>query len=126
MASRFINYRKMRELTEAAKNGNAAAKNIIDQYMGDQPDMEIIEGLINDYYGNAGIDTLAKVEDPHDEDEELELQGISETFDEGTDGKTDELTQQAQESIGDGMEQTLDISADLDRELDGLVDSDQP
>ena len=72
MASRFINYRKMRELTEAAKNGNAAAKNIIDQYMGDQPDMEIIEGLINDYYGNAGIDTLAKVEDPHDEDEELE------------------------------------------------------
>ena len=132
MASRFINYRKLRELQEAARNGNEKAKVIIDKYMDDSPDMDSIDRLLDDYYGNAGIDTLASTTQSVDEvndaisermeepNEEIDVEGIEEL---GEQEPIEEDVQAIPEQQIQG--QPIDISADLDRELDGLIDDNE-
>lgn len=140
MASRFINYKKLRELQEAARGGNEKAKVIIDKYMDDSPDMDSIERLIDDYYGNAGIDALANTTESVDEvneaiserleepSEEVDVEGIEEL---GVQEPEESVEQPAveQEAVIDeqpAVEQPIiDISADLDKELDGLIDDNE-
>ena len=160
MANRFINYRKFKELTEASKNGNPKAKAIIDKYMEDKPDMDAIDRLMEDYYSEAGIDTLKQampepepepvphkpfVSDPYTEvpDEALEGDFSMEPVPEEIPGqpeseiKEPEMpevipepepeipeTEIAEPEIPAETEAFPDISADLDRELDGLFDAD--
>ena len=132
MASRFINYRKFRELQEAARNGNEKAKIIIDKYMGDSPDMDSIDRLLDEYYGNAGIDTLANTTQSVDEvneaisermeepNEEIDVEGIEEL---GVQEPVEEEPQIIPEQPI--QDQPIDISADLDKELDGLIDDNE-
>lgn len=132
MASRFINYRKFRELQEAARNGNEKAKIIIDKYMGDSPDMDSIDRLLDEYYGNAGIDTLTNTTQSVDEvneaisermeepNEEIDVEGIEEL---GVQEPVEEEPQIIPEQPI--QDQPIDISADLDKELDGLIDDNE-
>jgi len=115
MASKFINYRKLKELQEASRNGNEKARIIIDKYMSDKPDMESIDRLLDDYYSKAPIETLEKASEPLPQVEEPTA--------------PEEIETQAEEAaveVGNeaGLEE-VDISADLDRELDGLIDVDE-
>lgn len=119
---RFIDYKKFEDIRKAAANGNAQAKNIIDKYMDDDPDMDSVERLINEYYGNAGIDSLKEAMKAEDADEQIKEAtedafvpepDIPEEFEED-----EQVVQQDMPSIA-----PIDISADLDKELDGIIDA---
>lgn len=131
MANKFINYRKLTELREASKNGNDKAKVILDKYMQPSPDMESIDRLLDEYYGSSSIETLEKVEQkplpevgepiaPESVEEEAEAEAGA-IMDEAI-GEVDPT---AESGMPEYVEQPLDISADLDRELDGLIDVDE-
>lgn len=122
-----IPYKKIKELMEASKNGNPKAKAIMDKYLEEKPDYEAINRLMDDYYGNAGMDTLAKVEPmPEATPETVEpeepiapegdVMGAEETFPE-------EPAQEVDVTIPEV--QPVDITGDLDRELEGLIDEDE-
>ncbi len=158
MATRFINAKKLNELLTAAKNGDAQAKNIVDKYMDDDPDMDSIERLLTSYYG---LDSADGEEKPamDDLDGEIACEPLSQEDEEAlkksaADAKAEEefdpddpdFAQEApaveEEPIHGPAEnpepvhepeimeeekpaiQPVDISADLDRELDGLLDGD--
>lgn len=116
--SRFINYKTLKELQDAAQNGNEIARNIIDKYMSDSYDMDSIERLMDEYYGNASIEDLpAPKEEPKVEEEKPE--NIEEEIQEDIieDAGIEEPTELADTPI--------DISSDLDKELDGLIDDNE-
>ena len=150
MATRFINAKKLNELLEASRNGDAQAKNIIDKYMDDNPDMDSIERLLNGYYG---LDSANEAETPVPDD--LEAENADETDSETEEvspidakaeadfdpndpdfAQTGEEAEDAEEedekpteepkeeAMPEGIVSPVDISADLDRELDGLIDND--
>lgn len=150
MASRFINARKLRELREAMKNGNEKAKVIIDKYMEDKPDMESIDRLLDEYYSDAGIDTLAAVAEPEPEKAPEQSPAIEDGFTsdpymdvpDPADAPTEiheEIkpaeTKPAMEELPETPDPQPeveapapafpDITGDLDRELDGLIDIDE-
>ena len=145
MPMRFINAKKLNELLAAAKNGDAQAKNIVDKYMDDNPDMDSIERLLNEYYGLkteeetpvapaseepepeaeepvSKIDAKAEAEfDPDDPDFAQESPIVEEgASDEPDEAKLKEEVPAVEEAPA--PIQPVDISADLDRELDGLLD----
>ncbi len=166
MAMRFINAKKLNELLAAAKNGDAKAKNIIDKYMDDDPDMDSIERLLNDYYGLSSpneaekpvsddleeekadetvsdeekpiskIDAKAEAEfDPEDPDfaqtspvtEEEPIHGSTENPEPVHEPEIEEEPKEEESPIVEEEPtsiQPVDISADLDRELNGLLDND--
>lgn len=132
MADRFIKINQMRELQEASKNGNPQAKNILDKYMERRPDMESVYRLIDEYY--KGIPTQPVQEEPIVKPDNAQV--IEE--------KAEPVEEKAQEDVAiipdegkvesqiDAIENAdcltsdnvpVDISADLDRELDGLIDN---
>ena len=166
MAMRFISAKKLNELLAAAKNGDAKAKNIIDKYMDDNPDMDSIERLLNDYYGLSSpdeaekpvsddsesetadepvsddeepiskIDAKAEAEfDPDDPDfaqtslavEEEPIHGPTENPEPVHEPEIEEESKEEEPAIEEeeAIIQPVDISADLDRELDGLLDTDE-
>lgn len=112
--SKFINYKQLKELQEAAKNGNEMAKSIIDKYMDEKPDMDSIGRLMDEYYGKAPIETLEQVEETKIEPDNLNT--IEETAETKDSLIPDNPMAEEQEPI--------DISTDLDAELDGLIDTD--
>lgn len=139
MAIKFINYKKLKELQGAAKGGNEQAKNIIDKYMDKNPDMDSIERLLDDYYKGIALppvteepivppmqpsENIVQEEAPTQEaieendivekPEEADLEQFAE---ETVEGATDVPTMES--------ENVVDISVDLDRELDGLIDNDE-
>ena len=116
--SKFITYKQLKELQEAAKNGNEMAKNIIDKYMDEKPDMDSIGRLMDEYYGAAPIETLEKLEEQPAEQPQEQMEQPKEP---------EELPEQPTEEapLESQMEQPIDISADLDVELDGLIDDDE-
>ena len=152
MAMRFISAKKLNELLAAAKNGDAKAKNIIDKYMDDNPDMDSIERLLNDYYGLnspdeaekpvsddeepvSKIDAKAEAEfDPDDPDfaqtsptvEEEPIHGPTENPEPVHEPEIEEEPKEEEPIVEEkeAVVQPVDISADLDRELDGLIDND--
>lgn len=114
--SRFIPYKKLKELQEAARNGNEMAKNIIDKYMDANPDMESIDRLMGEYYNGAPIETLAQVEEQQVEEQPQEEEQV-----------TEEVEKQVEEPLQTNPEDTqqIDITEDLDTELEGLIDNDE-
>ena len=119
MGNRFINYKQLTELREAAKNGNPQAKNIIDKYMERNPDFDSINRLIDDYYNNKPIPPV--VEEPIvGANSESVIPEVAETAEEQA--ETDIVAQPSPQEIEQVA--TVDITADLDRELDGLIDND--
>lgn len=122
--SKFIPYNKIKELREASKGGNEKAKAIIDKYM-DHGDMAEIDAMISDYYGNAGIDTLGKVEDPQNEainEVPADAMPETETVVEEDFAEVDETADGAAFTPQEGI---VDISEDLDRELEGIISEDE-
>lgn len=127
MANRFINYRKLKELREASKNGNEKAKAIIDKYMDANPDMDSIDRLLDDYYSEAPIETLGEIEpnrqveapvEPEPQPEAVEEEAEAQAEAVGSEiGEVDPISEQ-------GMPEAVevDISEELDRELDGILD----
>ena len=122
MASKFINYRKLRELQEASKAGNEKAKVILDKYMDANPDMESIDRLLDDYYSSAPIETLEQVQEP-EPPEAIEQEAEAEVETEEVDPISEEGMPEAVEAPI--LEGPIDITADLDRELEGLIDQDE-
>ena len=115
---RFINYKQLQELQEAARNGNENAKNIIGKYMEDQPDMDSIERLIGEYYGNAGMKEL-ELKDEIEKGGNVENAYAQEIAEPHEEIEEEEIIEEIQ------PEEPIDISEDLDRELDGLIDDDE-
>lgn len=131
MANRFINYRKLKELQEASKAGNEKAKVIIDKYMEEKPDMDSIDRLLEDYYSSAPIETLEKVEtrvEVEPEPDVIEPESTPETIEQDAEIQGEEAIGEQIDPLADGSMPeavVVDISADLDRELDGLIDADE-
>ena len=166
MASKFISYRKIKELQEASKAGNPKAKAILDKYLEDKPDMDAIDRLLDDYYSKASIDTLEKVEPKPDEgpavdsideridesaedlvEEEPGYESVYPTVETPVEGGFPEVDideGHVEEEVNEAVEQAVevapeqvepennmpeavevDLTEDLDRELDGLIDVDE-
>lgn len=137
MPTRFINAKRLNELLAAAKSGDAQAKNIVDKYMDDDPDMDSVERLLDGYYGLGRADGGESVppeamgddlrEDAADAKAEGEFDPDDPDFAQGAPIVEDGGPADGPESEEEPEEpaiQPADISADLDRELDGLLDDD--
>ena len=117
---KFIAYKKLKEIQEAAKNGNETAKNIIDKYMSDEPDMDSIGRLMDEYYGSLGIDSLEKPEETIPEPEAVLEDAIASEEPTETEGEPSET-----EELPMHPEAVVDLTSELDGELDGLIDLDK-
>lgn len=118
--NRFIPYKQLTEIREASKGGNPQAKNIIDKYMDKNPDFESINRLIDDYYNNKPIPPVPEepiVGPNSDSAIPEEAQTVEEK------AETDIVSQPDPQEIEQNA--TIDISADLDREMDGLIDDEE-
>jgi len=113
--SRFINYKTLQELQKASRDGNEIARNIIDKYMGDEPDMESIDRLIEEYYGHAGIDSLPTEEEKPAE-EPVPEEPVSEE-------PSEEPAPIEENGVPEPVSEITDTG--LEAELDDLIDEEQ-
>lgn len=140
MASKYIQYKKLKELQAAAKGGNEQAKNIIDKYMDKNPDMDSIERLIDDYYKGIALPPVTEqpIVAPEQSENVLEEQTptvenldanepVAHPEEEELEQFVEETQDGAPTDIPEAFEEPkpVDISADLDRELDGLIDNNE-
>ena len=122
MANRFINLRKLKELQAAQKAGNPKAKAIIDKYMEPQADMEAVYRLMDDYYAEAPIDTLNQIQEPAQVEQETPEPVAPEQIEQRAEAEAQSIVPEVEQPIQMPEFAEVDISADLDRELDGLID----
>jgi len=122
MGNNFIAYRKLKELREAQKAGNPKAKAIIDKYMEPKADMEAISRLMDDYYSEAPIETLEQIQEPAQAEVPTNEPVPPEQIEEQAEEKAEAIVPAVEDPNGMPEAVQIDITEDLDRELDGLID----
>jgi len=116
---KFIKFKTLEELRKSAKDGNELAKNIIDKYMDDKPDMESIARLLNEYYGQEPIP-----EEPLPQGEEGEK--MDEAIIEASADEIEEPVPQEPAREPNAEQPIVEHETiDFDKELDGLIDDEE-
>lgn len=119
----FINAKKWKEISEAAKGGNQKASAILASFSNRDCKQEDIDSLLGDYYKP----TEEPKADAPEELEEISEEAPEEIPEEAESEPEVEIEETDVETPKkDLAEQADDIAARLDKELDGLIDEDKP
>lgn len=115
----FINNRKMKEIMEAARNGNEKALMIL-QAMKKGNSQEDVDGLVNDYYNIVNdVPPIDLIEETPQIEPEMEYDSTSDASDTED---IDDPQMEVDATLQPEMPQVVDLTELLGSEMEGLLD----
>lgn len=115
----FINNKKMKEIMEAARNGNEKALMIL-QAMKKGNSQEDVDGLVNDYYNIVNdVPPIDLIEETPQIEPEIETEEMSQPSDTED---IDDPQMEVDATLQPEMPEVVDLSELLGNEMEGLLD----